>query len=454
MFTIKTHQQARRDELAQAQQIDQHLASVLAAAARGDFSRRAEVLALPPQLASSAQAVNQLLDQLHSLRGDLSHMSAEHAAGDIDVTIDARRHPGGFGEIAHGINTLVGAHIAVKKLALSVVAEFGRGHFDAPLAPLPGKKAFINEVIETVRGNLKGLIAGINHMSAEHERGDIDVVIDAERFGGDFGAMAHGINQMVGAHIAVKKLALDVVAEFGRGHFDAPLAPLPGKKAFINAVIETVRGNLKGLVAEINHMSTEHEAGDIDVVIEAERFGGDFGTMARGINQMVGAHIAVKKLAMGVVAEFGRGHYDAPLAPLPGKKAFINDTIETVRALLRSDASAAAENLRIRLALEDVPSAVMIADADGIIRFTNKAVMKLLRHIETDLRAAVPSFDANQVMGANFDQFHRNAAHQRNLLGHLTHSHRADIPFGPHSIRLVATPLFDAQGTRTGAVLE
>ncbi|WP_231103637.1 methyl-accepting chemotaxis protein, partial [Xanthomonas graminis] len=209
----------------------------------------------------------------------------------------------------------------------------GRGNFDAPLAPLPGKKAFINDTVEHVRGNFKQLIAEINRMSAEHDRGDIDVVIDSARFEGDFRAMGDGINRMVAAHIAVKKLALGVVGEFGRGNFDAPLAQLPGKKAFINDTIEHVRGNFKHLIAEINRMSAEHDKGDIDVVIDTAKFEGDFGAMGNGINQMVAAHIAVKKLAMGVVTEFGRGNFDAPL---PGKKAFINDTIEQARGNLRS----------------------------------------------------------------------------------------------------------------------
>ena len=75
-------------------------------------------------------------------------------------------------------------------------------------------------------------------------------------------------------------------------------------------------------------MSDAHEAGDIDVYIDVDQFQGGFKTMAEGVNQMVGSHIAVKKQAMGVVKAFGEGDFDAPMEQLPGKKAFINDTIE------------------------------------------------------------------------------------------------------------------------------
>ncbi|MGE8133335.1 methyl-accepting chemotaxis protein [Novosphingobium subterraneum] len=284
-------------------------------------------------------AFNRLLDAVTNPVQDLStqiaRMTDEHAAGDIDVVIDASALPGKLGIMATQINELVAAHINVKKQAMACVREFSQGNFDAPMEQLPGKKAFINDTIETLRGNLVGLISEMNHMSSEHDRGDIDVVIDHAKFPGDFGIVARGINDMVAGHIAVKKKAMACVKEFGEGNFKAPLEQFPGKKAFINDTIETLRGNLTGLIAEMKHMAAEHDRGDIDVTIDDARFEGDFGLVARGINEMVAGHIAVKKKAMACVKAFGEGNFDAPLEQFPGKKAFINDTIETLRTNLR-----------------------------------------------------------------------------------------------------------------------
>ena len=284
-------------------------------------------------------AFNRLLDAVTNPVQDLStqiaRMTDEHAAGDIDVVIDANALPGKLGIMATQINDLVTAHINTKKQAMACVREFSLGNFDAPMEQLPGKKAFINDTIETLRGNLVGLISEMKHMSSEHDRGDIDVVIDHAKFHGDFGIVARGINDMVAGHIAVKKKAMACVKEFGVGNFEAPLEQFPGKKAFINDTIETLRGNLTGLIAEMKHMAVEHDRGDIDVAIDDTRFEGDFGLVARGINEMVAGHIAVKKKAMACVKAFGEGNFDAPLEQFPGKKAFINDTIETLRTNLR-----------------------------------------------------------------------------------------------------------------------
>ena len=239
------------------------------------------------------------------------------------------------------------------------------------------------------------------------------------------------------------------------GRLDQPIN-VPGNDEFaqVGQAFNKVRDNVAGLVKDMKHMAAEHEAGDIDVVIDAQRYTGEYRSVAQGVNDMVGAHIAVNKMAMGVVAEFGRGNYEAPMAQLPGKKAFINDTIETVRGLLREADQAAQENLRIRLALEAVPSAVMVTDKAGVIRFANRSVLGLLRRIEPDLRKVVPHFSADNVLGQNFDSFHRNPAHQRGIVDQMTQPHAAQFKFGAFTIRLVASPISDAQGQRVGSIME
>jgi methyl-accepting chemotaxis protein len=256
----------------------------------GDFRESTEASVTPStELRALHAAQHALLEKLKRVMSELGRMSREHDAGDIDVVIDTGGLQGEFLHMASGINQMVGGHIAVKKKAMACIAEFGRGNFNAPLDAFPGKKAFINETIEQVRRNLIGLIAEMNRMSTEHDKGDIDVFIDASRFDGDFRAMAEGINQMVGGHIAVKKKAMACIAEFGRGNFNAPLDAFPGKKAFINETIEQVRSNLKALIVDTNLLVEAATAGRLDVRADAKLHHGDFREIVDGINSTLDA---------------------------------------------------------------------------------------------------------------------------------------------------------------------
>ena len=114
----------------------------------------------------------------------------------------------------------------------------------------------------------------------------------------------------------------------------------------------------------------------------------------------------------------------------------------------------AAENARVKQALDTCSTNVMIADGDGQIIYTNDSVMAMLRRNEAELRLSLPQFSANRVIGSSFDSFHKNPAHQRNLLGGLKAEHKAQIKVGNLHFSLIANPISDAQGKRLGTVVE
>ena len=113
-----------------------------------------------------------------------------------------------------------------------------------------------------------------------------------------------------------------------------------------------------------------------------------------------------------------------------------------------------AENLRVRQALDCSTTNIMIADADGKIVYCNKAVVEMLTRNEAELRKVLPQFNVSTLLGANFDVFHKNPAHQRNLLGNLRGGHSAQIKVGGLSFGLSASPIFDQAGQRMGSVVE
>ncbi|GAA0640850.1 hypothetical protein GCM10009424_15060 [Sphingomonas ursincola] len=266
---------------------------VTRALAGGDNAARADAMSATGGARAMLLAVNELLDTAHrpvqALRTGVDHVLAEHARGDIDVALRPADYPGEFAMIAQTVNELVEAHIAVKKSAMACIQEFAGGNFDVPFEKLPGKKAFINDTIEQLRGNLRGLIREMNTMSAEHDRGDIDVFVPVGKFEGDFARMAEGINVMVANHIAAKKKAMACIQQFGEGNFNAPMEQLPGKKAFINDTIELLRANFQAIIGEIQRLIDASAAGRLEERGNAGDFPGDFGRVVGSINGMLDA---------------------------------------------------------------------------------------------------------------------------------------------------------------------
>ena len=450
--------------------------------------------------------LNQCIDALTGVLHEMRRMYEEHNLGDIDVIIPAESFQGAYRQMAQGVNDMVNGHIAVKKKAMACVKEFGQGNFEAPLEQFPGKKAFINDIIEEVRAHLKALIQDARILAVAAVEGRLDTRADASRHQGDFRAIVQGVNDTLDAVIGPLNVTAEYVDRISKGDIpakitdeykgdfneiknnlnqcidavgalvadanmlsraavegrldtradasrhqgdfraivqgvndtlDAVIGPLnvtaeyvdriskgdiPAKitdvykgdfneiKNNLNQLIDALdkitevaqklavgnvkvavekrssqdilleslqkmigniqhdaenvqlmaqgkldldiqimseddlmakscvilRDNLRALIKEMQHMYEEHNLGDIDVIIPAESFQGAYRQMAQGVNDMVNGHISVKKKAMACVKEFGEGNFEAPLEQFPGKKAFINETVEQVRRNLKA----------------------------------------------------------------------------------------------------------------------
>ncbi len=112
------------------------------------------------------------------------------------------------------------------------------------------------------------------------------------------------------------------------------------------------------------------------------------------------------------------------------------------------------EGRRVQQALDATSSNVMIADATGHIVFMNRSLHAMMQGQEAEIRKGLPQFNARQLIGQNFDAFHKNPAHQRGLIDKLTGEHKTEIRVAAATFQLIASPILDADGSRLGTVVE
>ena len=122
--------------------------------------------------------------------------------------------------------------------------------------------------------------------------------------------------------------------------------------------------------------------------------------------------------------------------------------------LRNEEIALAAENARIKQALDVCDTSVMMADPDLNIIYTNRAVIKMLKAREQGLKEALPRFSLENLIGTCVDDFHKNPAHQRGMLKNLRDPYDTTLTISGFTFNLIATPLFDDNGERLGTVVE
>ncbi|MDH5517298.1 MAG: methyl-accepting chemotaxis protein [Gammaproteobacteria bacterium] len=120
-----------------------------------------------------------------------------------------------------------------------------------------------------------------------------------------------------------------------------------------------------------------------------------------------------------------------------------------------NDTKATADEMKqIKVALDNVSSSVMMADNDNVIMYMNEAVTKMMKAAESEIKRDLPDFDADSLIGTCIDVFHKNPAHQQQLLKNMTSPYGTQINVGNKIFRLTANPVVNEQGVRLGTAVE
>jgi methyl-accepting chemotaxis protein len=155
----------------------------------------------------------------------------------------------------------------------------------------------------------------------------------------------------------------------------------------------------------------------------------------RALPRRATIQLGSEKLDLMVSATYGdQGQYLGPMV-----------TWEVITEKLKLEAAAAEKSAIVH----NVPINIMLANTEGKIVYMNPASERTLRSIEHALPIRV-----DQILGASYDVFHRNPAHQRKLLADPKNlPHEAQINVGEDVLKLTASAIYDAQGKFAGPMI-
>jgi len=132
---------------------------------------------------------------------------------------------------------------------------------------------------------------------------------------------------------------------------------------------------------------------------------------------------------------------------------FVGNTLEwnDVTELRRKEVEVA----RLQSAVDGAEANLMICDTDLHITYANPSVINMMAGRAEALRKIFPGFDARNLVGQNIDQFHKNPAHQRQLLGNAANlPAKAEISVAGLEFSVNATAILDHQGILMGNMVE
>ncbi|MDG4490791.1 HAMP domain-containing protein [Xanthomonas vesicatoria] len=129
--------------------------------------------------------------------------------------------------------------------------------------------------------------------------------------------------------------AAAVAANIAQGELDEYIvAPSRDETGQLLDNMRQMQEQLQHVLAAQSEMAQRHDAGQISYRMQADSFPGAYATMVRDTNALVGSHIAVKMQLAQIMSRYAIGDLTQDMQRLPGEKAVLTDTMDTVKANL------------------------------------------------------------------------------------------------------------------------
>jgi methyl-accepting chemotaxis protein len=163
--------------------------------------------------------------------------------------------------------------------------------------------------------------------------------------------------------------------------------------------------------------------------------------------------------AVAVFQQIANGRYDNDI-PAAGADeagqvlAGLRVMQEKLRLQIETERGVAAENARIRQALDRVSTSVILADASQTIIYINDIGAAMFARTQSQISRTLPGFSATGLLGSSLDVLAPDPAQQHHLLQQLTGSQVQDVKLGDCTFRIVVSVVVARDGQRIGTVME
>lgn len=206
--------------------------------------------------------LNQCIDALNGLAGDLGSVIESQRAGDLDARCDASRLQGAYAELADGMNKALDAVILPMQEGISLLQKYAQGDLSDALRDLPGKQMVLTESVNGLRASVNELVADGMELSNAAAEGRLDARVDETRYQGKFREIIEGMNRTLQGFLLPMREIGATMQRMARKDFSQPVqTEYPGDYGQLRDNVNLVVANMCDAISQINESAAQFNEG-------------------------------------------------------------------------------------------------------------------------------------------------------------------------------------------------
>lgn len=234
-----------------------------------------------------AHSFNNVIDTLKNLINTIEIMSKKQAEGDFDAMIDASFYTGAYRNVAEGINNMMKISIQEQQDVLKTLSTIANGDFNASIRAFPGKKASINNAIESFRDKLRAVYNEMNSLVSYAKEGKLSTRINSSDYSGDWAALMDEMNMLLDAVINPVQEASHVLTKMSEGNFNVYVeGDYKGDMSIMKESVNSTVAAISSYIIEITEVLDAVSGDDLSMKITRDYIG-QFVNIKTSLNKIV-----------------------------------------------------------------------------------------------------------------------------------------------------------------------
>ena len=210
--------------------------------------------------------------------------------GDYEINLDTQKYQGAYHELTAAIQHMYEGCERESWSMMDILDSVGKGKFDVSMEPFPGKRAVINEIVDKVLANLKGVSTEVGVMvNAAVVKGELSYKIEVDKYQGDWQDIMKGLNDIavaVDAPIGEIKTVMTRLGDDGR--LDKRIeGNYAGDFLAIKNTVNGTMGTLSNIISDVSRTLAAVSTGDLTTQVK-DNYPGDFAAIRESINNICG----------------------------------------------------------------------------------------------------------------------------------------------------------------------
>ncbi|QTA82970.1 Methyl-accepting chemotaxis protein signailling domain-containing protein, HAMP-domain-containing [Desulfonema limicola] len=293
--------------------------------------------------------LNQCIDSINGLVAETVMLTESAAQGSLSTRGNTDKFGGDYAKIVQGINNTLDAVISPLNASADYIDRIAKGDIpDKMTQKYKGDFNHIRNNLNRCIDSIKGLVAETTMLTESAAQGSLSTRGNTDKFGGDYAVIVNGINNTLDAVINPLNMAaaymdslskgdipseitdeykgsfndlknninvlissfrgaVQVAEKVAAGDFSAKVTIL-SEKDILGKSLDTMVNTIKTIVSDINKLTDASLEGKLDTRGNAERFGGEYARIIRGVNKTLDAVVGPLHVTAQYVERISKGH--------------------------------------------------------------------------------------------------------------------------------------------------